>query len=45
MDRAQKLDNKNGIICPVFMFTSRVMVNKMLKMDHLLYFLLITAKN
>ena len=44
MDRAQTVDEKNGIICLVIMFTLRVMVIKMSKMAHFLYFLLITAK-
>ena len=35
---------KNWVICPVIMFTVRVMVNKMTKMAHFLYFLLMTAK-
>ena len=43
MDRAQRLDEKNGVICLVIMFTSRVIVIKMSKMDHFLYFLLMTA--
>ena len=45
MDRAQRLDKENEIFCPVFMFAPRVMVNKMLKMGHFWYFLLVTAKN
>ena len=43
MDRAQRVDEKNGIIYLV-MFTPRVMVIKMSKMAHFLYFLLDTAK-
>ena len=43
MDRAQRLDEKNGVICLVIMFTSRVIVIKTSKMDHFLYFLLMTA--
>ena len=31
-DRDQKVDEKNGVICLVIMFTSRVMVIKMPKM-------------
>ena len=31
-DRAQWLDEKNGVICLVIMFAPRVMVIKMLKM-------------
>ena len=44
-DRAQRVDGKNGVICLVIMFTSRVMVIKMSKMTHSLYFLLMPAKN
>ena len=43
MDRAQRVDEKNGIIYLV-MFTPRVMVIKMSKMAHFMYFLLDTAK-
>ena len=42
MDRAQRLDEKNGVICLV-MFTPGAMVIKMSKMDHFLYFPLITV--
>ena len=45
MDRAQREDEKNGVICLVIMFTPRVMVIKMSKMAHFLNFLLMTAKN
>ena len=44
-DRAQRLDEKNGIICLVMMFALGVMVIKMSKMAHLLYFLLMPADN
>ena len=44
-DRAQRIDEKNGITCLVIMFARRGMVIKMLKMAHSLYFLLMTAKN
>ena len=44
-DRAQTVDGKNGVICIVIMFASQVMVIKMSKMAHFLYFLLIPAKN
>ena len=37
MDKAQRADEKNGFICLV-MFTPRVMVIKMSKMAHFLYF-------
>ena len=42
MDRAQRVDKKNGIICVVIMLSPRVMVIKMLKMAHFLDFLLMT---
>ena len=48
MDRAQKADDKNGVICLVIMFTLQVMVikvSKMAKMVHFLYFLLMPGKN
>ena len=38
MDRAEKLYEKNEVICLVFMFTPRVMVIKMLKMAHFCVF-------
>ena len=41
MDRAQRVHEKNSIICLV-MFTPKVKVMKMSKMAHFLYFLLIT---
>ena len=44
-DRAQKVHGKNGAICLVIMFVPRVMVIKMSKMAHFLYFLLMLAKN
>ena len=36
---------KNGIICLVIVFAAGVMVIKMLKMSHFLYFLLMLAKS
>ena len=42
--RAQRVDEKNDAICLV-MFTSKVMVIRMSKMAHLMYFLLNTEKN
>ena len=45
MDRTQKLDKKNGVICLVIMYTPGFVVIKMLQMAHSLYFLLMTAKN
>ena len=35
---------KNWVVSPVITFTIRVMVIKMTKMTHFLYFLLMTAK-
>ena len=43
-DRAQRVDEENGVICLVIMFTSRVMAFKMLEIDNFIYFLLITAE-
>ena len=45
MNRAQRVDTKNGVICLVILLTSRVMVIKMSKMAHFLYFLLMKAKD
>ena len=42
--RAQRVDVKNDVIRPV-MFTSKVMVIRVSKMAHLMYFLLNTKKN
>ena len=42
MDRAQRVDEENGVICLVI-FSPRVIVIKMSKMAHFLYFLLITV--
>ena len=39
MDKAQRVDEKNGVICPV-MLTPGVMVIEMSKMGHLLHLLL-----
>ena len=44
MDRAQRIDEKNGVICLVIMFTPRVMVIKISKVADFLYFFLKTAK-
>ena len=38
-DRAKRVDEKNGVICLVIVFTPRFMVNKVSKMAHFLYFL------
>ena len=46
-DKAQRVDEKNGVICLVclvMMFTPRVIVIKMSQMAQFLYFLLMTAK-
>ena len=45
MDRTQRVGEKNGIICLFIMFTTRVIVIKMLKLADFLYFLLMAAKN
>ena len=39
-DRAQRADEKNGVICLVIMFTSRVMAFKLSEMANFIYFLL-----
>ena len=44
-NRAPRVNEKNGVIFLIIMFTPRVMVIKMFKMAHFLYFLLTTAKN
>ena len=44
MDRAQTVDEKNGVIRLV-VFTPRVIVIKISKMVHFVYFLLDRAKN
>ena len=43
-DRAQRVHGKNGVVCLVIMFTSRVMVIKMLNIAYFLYFLLMPAQ-
>ena len=45
MDRAQRVDEKNVLICLVIMFTSTVMVLKMSNNGSSSYFLLMTGKN
>ena len=45
MDSAQRVDEKNGAICLVIIFTPGVMVIKMSKMAHFLYFQQTTGKN
>ena len=42
MDRAERVDENDGVICLV-MFTAIVMIIKMSKMVYFLYFLLITV--
>ena len=44
-ERAKTVNEGNGVICLVLMFTLGVKHIKMLKMVHVLYFMLITAKN
>ena len=41
-DRAQRVDEKNGVVCQVIMFTPRVMVFKISNMAIFLCFLLIS---
>ena len=43
--RLERVDEKNGVICLVIMFTSGDMVIKTSKMTQLLYFVLMTARN
>ena len=38
MDRAQRVDEKNGVVCLIIMFTHRVMVIKMSKNGSLFVF-------
>ena len=45
MYRAQRVDEENGVICPVIMFTPKVVIIKMSKMALFLHFLLMAAKN
>ena len=45
MDRAQRLDEENGVICLLIMLTPTDMVFKMSEITNFLYFLLITAKH
>ena len=44
-NEAQRVDVKNGVICLFFMFTIRVVVIKMSKMAHFLYFPVMTTKS
>ena len=43
--RAKGVDEKNGIISLVIMFTSRAMIIKMFKMVHFLYYLLMATNS
>ena len=43
-DRAEKVDQKHGVICVVFMFPSWVMILKLLKKVHFFNFVLTSAK-
>ena len=43
-DRAERVDEKNGLVCLVIMFTPGVMVIKMSKIAQFMYFLLMTVK-
>ena len=45
LDVAQRVDEKNWIICLVIIFAPRVTVIKMSQMDYFLYFLLVAAIN
>ena len=44
-DRARRVNEKNGAICLVIMLIPRVMVFKVSKITHSLYFLLRATKN
>ena len=44
MDKVQRIDEKNWVICLVIMFNPGVTVIKISKMTHCLYFLLMAAK-
>ena len=44
IDKVQRKDEKNWVICLVIMFNPVVMVIKIRKMTHCLYFLLMAAK-
>ena len=44
-DRAQRVDGKNGVICLVIIFTPGVMVTKISKITHFLYFVMMPAKD
>ena len=42
--RAQRVGQKNGVTCLLIMFTPRVMVTKLSKIAHCLYFVLMAGK-
>ena len=44
MDQTQGVDEKNGVICLVIMFTTGVMIIKISKIAHFLYFQLMLVK-
>ena len=44
-DRADRVDEKNGVICLIITLIPGVIFIKMSQMVHVLYFSLITAKN
>ena len=44
-DRADRVDEKNGVICLIITLILGVIFIKMSQMAHVLYFSLITAKN
>ena len=44
VDEKIQVDDKNGVICLVIVFTSAVMVIKMSKTAHFLFLLLMAAK-
>ena len=43
--RPQKVDGKNGVFCLIIMIIPRIIVTKMSKMAHSLYFLLTATKD
>ena len=45
MDRALKIDEKNGVHCLVIMFTSIVLIFKLSEITDFLYFMVITVKS
>ena len=45
INRAQRVDENNGVMCVFIMLTPKVTVIKMSEIAHFLYFLLMTPKN